>query len=87
MTTTSKTKDNPANSLTYASMTPNDLKKLMDSLTAKEKAALLYDWHFWAREKQLPPKDFEYIVVIPKVYLIFGGSDDRRRSEQGSRHT
>jgi len=64
MAVKSKEKDNPANSLTYASMKPEELEKLMDSLTAKEKAALLYNWEFWAREKQLPPPDFEFIWLL-----------------------
>ena len=64
MTTKEVIKDNPANALTYASMTPDAREKLMESLSPKEKAALLYNWEFWAREKQMPPKGFEYIWMI-----------------------
>jgi len=55
---------NKTNALSYASMTPEDRAKLMESLTPKEKAALLYNWEFWAREKQIPPQDPWHIWLL-----------------------
>ena len=37
-------KDKTVNCLTYANLTPDAFKKLMESLSPKEKAALLYSW-------------------------------------------
>ena len=59
-----KVKDLKASAINYASMTPEDRTKLMDSLTTKEKGILFYTWKFWAREKQLPPKEAWYIWLI-----------------------
>jgi len=48
----------------YAGMSPEDKANLLETLTPKEKAALLYTWEFWARDKQLEPKDAWYIWLI-----------------------
>jgi len=37
--------------------------KVLDSLTEKEAEALLYDWEFWARPKQLPP-DWDWYIWL-----------------------
>ncbi len=39
-----------------ASLTPTERRKILSELTDREAAALLYDWRFWARPKQLPPE-------------------------------
>lgn len=39
--------------------------RFLNSLTANEVTALLYDWPFWARDKQLPPPgDWRYWVIL-----------------------
>ena len=63
MTTDVKQTDMPTTEMSYYSMTPESRAKLMKELTPKEKAALLYNWEFWARPKQLPPDEF-YIWLI-----------------------
>jgi len=37
------------------SLDPTDRRRILNELTDREAAALLYDWTFWARPKQLPP--------------------------------
>lgn len=37
------------------SLSPATRKKVLSELSDREAAALLYDWPFWARPKQLPP--------------------------------
>ena len=37
------------------SLSPTARKRILNELTDREAAALLYDWPFWARAKQLPP--------------------------------
>ena len=37
--------------------------KALNSLTEKEAEALLYDWEFWARPKQLPP-DWDWYIWL-----------------------
>lgn len=36
-------------------MAPAERKRLLDALSPREAAVLLYDWSVWARDKQLPP--------------------------------
>ena len=36
-------------------MAPKERKRLLDALSPREAAVLLYDWSVWARDKQLPP--------------------------------
>ena len=47
---------------------PKEAKIFIDSLTKNEFEKLKYDWLFWAREEQLPPKDWgqdsKYIWVL-----------------------
>jgi phage terminase large subunit-like protein len=38
-----------------SALPPEDREKLLASLTDNEAAAILYDWHAWARENQLAP--------------------------------
>jgi len=64
MTTKEKVKDPSVNALSYASMTPEAFGKLMESLSAEQKAVLLYNWEFFARDKQMPPKEAWYIWLI-----------------------
>jgi len=56
--------DMPTMSQSYDSMNKGERAKLFQELTQKEKAALLYNWDFWAREKQRPPEMPWYIWLI-----------------------
>lgn len=56
--------DNLVTSSSFANMAPEDRNKLIESLTPKQQAALLYNWKFWARDKQLPPETKWYIWLI-----------------------
>ncbi len=56
-----------ATATSLASMTPESRADVKDKLTKKEKAALLFNWAFWAREKQLPPK------IAWHIWLILSG--------------
>jgi len=49
------------------SLSPTSRRKILNELSDQEAAALLYDWSFWAREKQhSPPGDW-------RVWLILAG--------------
>jgi len=63
MVTKTKESDIPLTATSYNKMSPDDRVKLMEQLTPKEKAALLYKWDFWARDKQMPPEEW-YIWLI-----------------------
>ena len=48
-------------------MRPSARKKMMEALSNRDAATLLFDWEIWAREKQLPPAgDW-------RVWLILAG--------------
>ena len=46
-------------------------KKLLKSLSDEQAEELLYDWKFWARPNQLPPKEFE--TFVKNTWLILAG--------------
>ena len=46
-------------------------KKLLKGLSDEQAEALLYDWHFWARPNQLPPKEF--LNFTKTTWLILAG--------------
>jgi len=54
------------NSLAYstACLSEQERQKAIQELSQKEAEALLYDWGFWARPKQLPPSWDWYIWLI-----------------------
>ena len=54
------------NSLAYsiALLPEQERRKAIESLSPKEAEALLYDWEFWARPKQLPPVWDWYIWLL-----------------------
>ncbi|KKL27928.1 hypothetical protein LCGC14_2380270, partial [marine sediment metagenome] len=45
------------------SMTEQERQKILSNLTDEEAAALLYDWSFWARDKQIAP-DWNWFVWL-----------------------
>ena len=47
-----------------ASLSEQERKEILDSLSKEEAAALLYNWEFWAREKQLPPDGDWFIWLL-----------------------
>ncbi len=47
-----------------ASLKTTDRNKFLKSLSEDEAQALLYDWDFWARPSQLPPKEKWYIWLL-----------------------
>lgn len=50
-------------------------KKAIESLSPKEAEALIYDWEFWARPKQLPP-DWDWYIWL----LLSGRGGGKTRS-------
>lgn len=47
------------------SLSESDRQKVLESLTDEDAAALLYDWPFWARDKQLlPPGDWTTWLIL-----------------------
>ncbi|MFC1929741.1 DNA-packaging protein [Chloroflexota bacterium] len=49
--------------LSLAYLPESERLKALNSLTEKEAEALLYDWEFWARPKQLPP-DWDWYIWL-----------------------
>lgn len=49
-----------------------DWDEYLSGLTEDEKLALLYDWHFWARPKQIMPDDDFWRIVFLKTGRGFG---------------
>ncbi|MDQ0417912.1 phage terminase large subunit-like protein [Croceifilum oryzae] len=47
---------NQSLALSVSSLTEGERQELLGSLSAEEAQGLLYDWRFWARPNQLPPK-------------------------------
>ncbi|NQW08294.1 MAG: DNA-packaging protein [Alphaproteobacteria bacterium] len=61
------TPSRPALRAWMTSLSPTSRRKILNELSDQEAAALLYDWSFWAREKQhSPPGDW-------RVWLILAG--------------
>lgn len=58
------TAEKPLKTISYANMPPSKKAEFIASLSPKEKTGLLYEWEFWARDKQLPPKLSWYIWLI-----------------------
>jgi predicted phage terminase large subunit-like protein len=51
--------------LEFSQLPPADREWFFNGLTARAKEALLYDWSFWAREKQLlPPGDWRNWLIM-----------------------
>lgn len=48
----------------------SDRKKILSKHTEMELAALLYDWQFWARPKQIPPPELD---TLKNIWLILAG--------------
>lgn len=47
-----------------ARQSPQTRRRLLDELSDRQAAALLYDWGFWARPKQLPPPGRWHVWLI-----------------------
>lgn len=48
-----------------AALPPTERSAILAGLTDADCAALLYDWPFWARDKQLPPDgDWRYWIIL-----------------------
>ena len=52
------------NAHSIALLPESERKKVLQSLSDEEAGALLYDWPFWARDKQLPPDSKWFIWLI-----------------------
>uniref|UniRef100_A0A6M3IQU1 Putative terminase n=1 Tax=viral metagenome TaxID=1070528 RepID=A0A6M3IQU1_9ZZZZ len=63
MTTETESPEVLVSAESFLGLTPERRMKLIESLTPKQHAALLYNWEFWARPKQLPPKEY-YIWMM-----------------------
>lgn len=48
-----------------AALPETERRSILDGVTIEEASALLYDWQFWARPKQLPPPgDWRYWLLL-----------------------
>ena len=56
--------ENQSLARTLAELPKEERLKAINSLTQKEAEALIYDWEFWARPKQLPPGWDWYIWLL-----------------------
>jgi phage terminase large subunit-like protein len=48
----------------FAALHPDERRALIGGLTEQQVAALLYDWPFWARPKQLPPPGDWWVWLV-----------------------
>ena len=72
------------------SLSDSDRQAFLSSLTSEEKAALNYQWSFWARDAQLPPQDDTWLVWLILAGRGFGKTRTgaewvREEVEQGRR--
>ena len=66
-------------------------RRFLNSLSDREASELLYDWRLWAREKQLPPADTEWVVWMVIAGRGWGKTRTgaewiRLRVNNGARH-
>lgn len=54
-----------------SSLTKDEIEKVVSSLSEAEAEALLYDWEFWARPKQLPPPG-DWLIWLIKAGRGYG---------------
>ena len=55
---------NDLHSSLLVKLLPSEQQTILASLSDTDAAALLYDWRFWARDKQLPPAGEWFIWII-----------------------
>lgn len=62
----------PSRAEMFAVMPERERRRFLASLSEEELAALEYDWEFWARPKQLEPRDEEWLTWVVRAGRGFG---------------